>query len=345
MLIDSSTTSNHTGWAKHEPTSLMQVMVSRPVILLPPESSQSGFINSYLQQVLLHAEHAASIEDPSFREDPEGGLLQLARLRETVEALEDKVSRDPMSRRLIARRLSVLDAQLGTMSQKLQDVDTVYLPPYVDDLDNYLQGVLDEVNRVEIPTLDDEDKVANAKSQILKARTQSLALSTLDGEMMVDRTLSNDRRMRTGAFVSQLAEKKKKKKEEKKGKKGKKKGKKAKMSYMADAHIENSGDTPSETERAMFARALYCLNFLCFIFNFCLSLRLFMLRSGFYLSGNAINRQSNVIIYGNGAKVVHSGDCIFAIIVMRSSKGDEFGDKQVEKVSMRPLAGVHVCRS
>jgi len=256
------------GWAKHEPTSLMQVMVSRPVILLPPESSQSGFINSYLQQVLLHAEHAASIEDPSFREDPEGGLLQLARLRETVEALEDKVSRDPMSRRLIARRLSVLDAQLGTMSQKLQDVDTVYLPPYVDDLDNYLQGVLDEVNRVEIPTLDDEDKVANAKSQILKARTQSLALSTLDGEMMVDRTLSNDRRMRTGAFVSQLAEKKKKKKEEKKGKKGKKKGKKAKMSYMADAHIENSG---------------------------------------FYLSGNAINRQSNVIIYGNGAKVVHSG--------------------------------------
>jgi hypothetical protein len=37
--------------------------------------------------------------------------------------------------------------------QKLQDYDSVYLASYVDDLDNYLQGVLNEVNGVDIPTL------------------------------------------------------------------------------------------------------------------------------------------------------------------------------------------------
>ena len=32
-----------------------------------------------------------------------------------------------------------------------------------------------------------------------------------------------------------------------------------------------------------------------------------MADTGFYLSGNTVNRGSNIIIYGNGAKVTHSG--------------------------------------
>jgi len=50
----------------------------------------------------------------------------------------------------------------------------VYLAPYVDDLDNYLQGVLDEVNRVEIPTLEDDEDKAVQGAQTLKGRLTSL---------------------------------------------------------------------------------------------------------------------------------------------------------------------------
>ena len=73
-------------------------------------------------------------------------------LRETVHKLQDVVLRDPQSRDLVARRLT-LGKSFVAKSQKLQDYDSVYLASYVDDLDNYLQGVLNEVNGVDIPTL------------------------------------------------------------------------------------------------------------------------------------------------------------------------------------------------
>ena len=73
-------------------------------------------------------------------------------LRETVHKLQDVVLRDPQSRDLVARRLTLGKSSVDK-SQKLQDYDSVYLASYVDDIDNYLQGVLNEVNGVEIPTL------------------------------------------------------------------------------------------------------------------------------------------------------------------------------------------------
>jgi hypothetical protein len=93
---------------------------------------------------------------------------KVAHLRETVLKLQDVVLRDAQSRDLVARRLSLMKSSVAK-SQKLQDYDSVYLAPYVDDLDNYLQGVLDEVNSVEIPTLQDDEDRAVQGSQTLKA--------------------------------------------------------------------------------------------------------------------------------------------------------------------------------
>jgi len=77
---------------------------------------------------------------------------KVAHLHETVQKLQDVMLRDPQSRDLVARRLT-LRKSFVAKSQKLQDYDSVNLAPYLDDLDNYLQGVLNEVNGVEIPTL------------------------------------------------------------------------------------------------------------------------------------------------------------------------------------------------
>ena len=125
------------------------------------EATADG-INGYLQDVSLRAEQRKGAVDKS----------KLAHFRATVKQLQDIVLRDPQSRDLVARRLSLLKSSVKK-SQMLQDYDSVYLAPYVDDLDNYLQGVLDEVNRVEIPSLDDdEDKAIGAAT--LKARTTAL---------------------------------------------------------------------------------------------------------------------------------------------------------------------------
>jgi len=123
------------------------------------EATADG-INSYLMDLSLRAEQHKGTVDAS----------KLANFRATVQSLQDIVLRDPQSRDLVARRLSLLKSSVAK-SQKLQDYDSVYLAPYVDDLDNYLQGVLTEVNRVEIPSLDDdEEKAVNVNgAQILRA--------------------------------------------------------------------------------------------------------------------------------------------------------------------------------
>jgi hypothetical protein len=127
------------------------------------EATADG-INSYLEDVQLGAQERKGAVDKS----------KLAHLRATIKQLQDTVMRDPQSRDLVARRLSLLKSSVHK-AQMLQDYDSVYLAPYVDDLDNYLQGVLDEVNRVEIPSLedDDEDKAVGAAAS-LKARTTAL---------------------------------------------------------------------------------------------------------------------------------------------------------------------------
>jgi len=114
-------------------------------------------INTYLQDVSLRAqEHTGTVD-----------ARKLAQLRGIVHSLQDLANRDPQWRIVIAKRLSLLKSEVA-QSQKLQDYDSVYLAPYVDDLDNYLQGVLTEVNRVEIPSLDDEDKAVMG-TQTLKS--------------------------------------------------------------------------------------------------------------------------------------------------------------------------------
>ena len=126
------------------------------------EATADG-INSYLQDVSLRAQEREGAVDKR----------KLAHFRATIKQLQDTVMRDPQSRDLVARRLSLLKSSVRK-SQMLQDYDSVYLAPYVDDLDNYLQGVLDEVNRVEIPSLDDDEDKAVGATATLKARTTTL---------------------------------------------------------------------------------------------------------------------------------------------------------------------------
>jgi len=115
-------------------------------------------ITVFLQDVSLRAQQHTGNVDTS----------KLAHLRATVHRLQDVTLRDPQARDLVARRLSLLKSSMTT-SQKLQDYDSVYLAPYVDDLDNYLQGVLNDVNRVEIPSFDDDEDKAVTGSQTLRA--------------------------------------------------------------------------------------------------------------------------------------------------------------------------------
>jgi hypothetical protein len=126
-------------------------------------------INAYLMDMSLRAEqHTGAV-----------GAGKLAHFRSTVQQLQDVVLRDPQARDLIARRLSLLKSSVAK-SQKLQDHDSVYLAPYVDDLDNYLQGVLNEVNKVEIPTLEEEDEdkaVKGAQTLHTRMATSSSASS------------------------------------------------------------------------------------------------------------------------------------------------------------------------
>ena len=103
----------------------------------------------------------------------------MAHLKETAAALSKIVERVPESRDLIAERLrqykgrqAIHADKAGT--QSLQDADSVYLAPYVDDLDNYLQGILDLVNKTEIPSLDDdEDKVVAGGLRLKSASSRA----------------------------------------------------------------------------------------------------------------------------------------------------------------------------
>ena len=105
---------------------------------------------------------------------------KMTHLKETVAAVQMIADKVPESRDLVAERLTQYKARQAIKSSKvgttsLQDYDSVYLAPYVDDLDNYLQGVLNEVNRVEIPSLDgDEERAVNKGAQTLKSRFTKL---------------------------------------------------------------------------------------------------------------------------------------------------------------------------
>ncbi len=103
----------------------------------------------------------------------------MAHLKETAAALSKIVERVPESRDLVAERLrqykgrqAIHADKAGT--QSLQDYDSVYLAPYVDDLDNYLQGILDLVNKTEIPSLDDdEDKMVAGGLRLKSASSRA----------------------------------------------------------------------------------------------------------------------------------------------------------------------------
>jgi hypothetical protein len=132
-------------------------------------------INAYLMDMSLRAEqHTGAV-----------GAGKLAHFRSTVQQLQDVVLRDPQARDLIARRLSLLKSSVAK-SQKLQDHDSVYLAPYVDDLDNYLQGVLNEVNKVEIPTLEEDEDKAVKGAQTLHTRiATSSSASSVSAQVAV----------------------------------------------------------------------------------------------------------------------------------------------------------------
>jgi hypothetical protein len=102
---------------------MRQQSLANAVAVYPSADS----INRQLQELFLRAEARGG-----------SSRKQLARLHETVTALQDTVLRDPLSRETVAGRLALMSSVMRR-SQKLQDADSVYLAPYVDDLDNYLQ--------------------------------------------------------------------------------------------------------------------------------------------------------------------------------------------------------------
>ncbi|KAJ1484922.1 hypothetical protein T484DRAFT_1893504 [Baffinella frigidus] len=114
-------------------------------------ATQDG-INAFLQDVLFSAEGQKGVKKAS-----------MIGLRQTVSSLQTIAARDVQARDLLAFRLNQLSATLlapPAGQQALTDYTNVYIPPDVDDLDNYLQGVLDEVSRTEIPSLDDDEAAA-----------------------------------------------------------------------------------------------------------------------------------------------------------------------------------------
>ena len=145
--------------------------------LVGPVHPTARSIDKALQTLLLRARKRAP---RVYAPDGQGAVRHpraLEQLRSTVERLQQVCQRDLHARDLVARRLSFLGGGGGELhphsqrSQKLLDYDSVYLAPYVDDLDDYLQGILDEVNRTEIPTLEDEDKAVGVFSQKLSSCT------------------------------------------------------------------------------------------------------------------------------------------------------------------------------
>jgi len=145
--------------------------------LVGPVQPTAYSIDKALQTLLFRAQKRAP---RVYAPDGQGALRHpraLEQLGSTVERLQQVCQRDPHARDLVARRLSFLGGGGGGVhphsqrSQKLLDYNSVYLAPYVDDLDDYLQGILDEVNRTEIPALEDEDKTVGVSSQKLSSCT------------------------------------------------------------------------------------------------------------------------------------------------------------------------------
>jgi len=110
-----------------------------------------GRIDGYLSEILK-----ATIDlDSHPKSNGEGSAL-----RRKVMRLARVAGDQPESRDLIASRLGELKAK----TQNLLDHTNVFVTPQVDDLDNYLQGILDEVSRTKIPDPDD----ISAKSHTTK---------------------------------------------------------------------------------------------------------------------------------------------------------------------------------
>ena len=136
--------------AKKAPASGAMLRTTKQAVHV--EATQDG-INTFLQDVLMSVRHGKNPVNAN----------TMVSLKSTVKQLQDVSARDPQARDLLAFRLNKLAKTFITPpsgQQALTDYTNVYVPPDVDDLDNYLQGVLDEVSRTEIPTLDDDEAAA-----------------------------------------------------------------------------------------------------------------------------------------------------------------------------------------
>jgi len=78
------------------------------------------------------------------------GEEKFQRLSETAKKLQTKVQIDPQARDLVREKLATL---VG--GQSLLDYSNVFILPDTDDIDNYMQGVLDDVAKTEVPNPDD----------------------------------------------------------------------------------------------------------------------------------------------------------------------------------------------
>jgi len=136
--------------------------------------AEQDSINAFLQDVLNSAEATKGVAHAS-----------LPKLRATVKNLQDVATREPQARVFMAARLNKLSATIlapPAGQQALTDYTNVYIPPDVDDLDNYLQDVLDDVSRTEIPSLDDDEAAATkAPAAMLGAKKPSRVPATQDG--------------------------------------------------------------------------------------------------------------------------------------------------------------------
>lgn len=114
--------------------------------------------------------------------------------------LSHLASVSPSDAKTIAASLS----QLPVPPQALLDYDSAFIPPYVDDLDAYLDNVITEVDKTEIPDLNEER--ASPSSLTGKRRATILSSNFLESQgVFTGEQASDDQKVKAGGRESPRA--------------------------------------------------------------------------------------------------------------------------------------------
>eukprot|EP00961_Rhodomonas_salina_P263672 3563676-Rhodomonas_salina.1 len=164
---------------------------------LPPSSSllrevpsSSDGVSSFLSSLLSSLQHGKTASP-----DPSLTAVQYKMLK-----LSHLASVSPSDAKTIAASLS----QLPVPPQALLDYDSAFIPPYVDDLDAYLDNVITEVDKTEIPDLNEER--ASPSSLTGKRRATILSSNFLESQgVFTGEQASDDQKVKAGGRESPRA--------------------------------------------------------------------------------------------------------------------------------------------